>query len=84
VSKVSRHVNVTSGNDFLTMTSGRMTSGRIWMWIVNALLSSMRMHISGCRHSCRMFNCRFWHLTVQGRRCRNFELSCMFISFLQR
>jgi hypothetical protein len=26
---VSRHVNVTSGNDLLAMTSGRMTSGRI-------------------------------------------------------
>jgi hypothetical protein len=28
-SKVSRHVNVTSGNDLLAMTSGRMTSGRM-------------------------------------------------------
>jgi hypothetical protein len=28
-SKVSRHVNVTSGNDWLAMTSGRMTSGRV-------------------------------------------------------
>jgi hypothetical protein len=28
-SKVSRHVNVTSGNYLLAMTSGRMTSGRI-------------------------------------------------------
>jgi hypothetical protein len=28
-SKVRRHVNVTSGNDLLAMTSGRMTSGRI-------------------------------------------------------
>jgi hypothetical protein len=28
-SKVSWHVNVTSGNDLLAMTSGRMTSGRV-------------------------------------------------------
>jgi hypothetical protein len=27
--KVSQHVNVTSDNDLLAMTSGRMTSGRI-------------------------------------------------------
>jgi hypothetical protein len=27
--KVSRHVNVTSDNDLLAMTSGRMTSGRM-------------------------------------------------------
>jgi hypothetical protein len=27
--KVSRHVNVTSGNDLLAMTSCRMTSGRM-------------------------------------------------------
>jgi hypothetical protein len=26
---VSQHVNVTSDNDLLAMTSGRMTSGRI-------------------------------------------------------
>jgi hypothetical protein len=28
-SNVSRHVNVTSGNDLLAMTSGRITSARI-------------------------------------------------------
>jgi hypothetical protein len=27
--KMSRHVNVTSDNDLLAMTSGRMTSGRM-------------------------------------------------------
>jgi hypothetical protein len=42
------------------------------------------MHISGFQPSCQMFNCRFCHLTVYGRCCQNFQLSCMFNFFFCR